>query len=661
MSILIKNGQVIDPATQKDEISDVLIENGVITRVEKGIRVKDAQVIDAKGCYVMPGIIDMHVHLRDPGQTYKEDIESGSKAAAKGGVTTLVAMPNTKPVIDSPDRVNYVTIKADRFSPINVLQAGAITVGQKGEELADIEGMVKAGIPAISEDGKSVMNALLYKEAMEIAAEKNIPVLAHCEDKNLVNGGCMNEDANSREWHLPGITNSVENTIVARDIVLAAETGAHLHLCHCSTKESVDMVREARKAGVSISAEVCPHHFTLCSDDIVKGDTNYKMNPPLRTKEDLEALRQGLKDDVFDVISTDHAPHALAEKQESFKKAPFGIVGLETSVALTITELVDTEIITPMQMATAVAAIANGGYLVTPYVVDSISDKDGNIISQTETNIRRQVISEEVSRQLLAMMENNVHGAGNYHSCANAYVAGYRIGGKSGTAERTDRHLRGDGDYYKMMSFAAVLPIDDPEIEVFVLLDDPRWVKDYASQVVAPVVGNIISEIAPYLGIEQDADYNPTGTVTVQTCLDYTWTNAQVTLNRLGLKHKLIGPSSGNIVYQYPVGVSAVQRCKSVFSSAESSASSAAWVVVLAISASSARLHSASICASSGSNCCKTSLIICVSSPACGAARSALRPLSTRCAVRPDPQNRVPAGTRCAGTRRAVFHRWSVQ
>lgn len=223
------------------------------------------------------------------------------------------------------------------------------------------------------------------------------------------------------------------------------------------------------------------------------------------------------------------------------------------------------ESITPMQMATAVAAIANGGYLVTPYVVDSISDKDGNIISQTETNIRRQVISEDVSRQLLAMMENNVHGAGDYHSCANAYVAGYRIGGKSGTAERTDRHLRGDGDYYKMMSLAAVLPIDDPEIEVFVLLDDPRWVKDYASQVVAPVVGNIISEIAPYLGIEQDADYNPTGTVTVQTCLDYTWTNAQVTLNRLGLKHKLIGPSSGNIVYQYPVGGSVVPAGSTIY------------------------------------------------------------------------------------------------
>ena len=223
------------------------------------------------------------------------------------------------------------------------------------------------------------------------------------------------------------------------------------------------------------------------------------------------------------------------------------------------------ESITPMQMATAVAAIANGGYLVTPYVVDSVTDKDGNIVTQTETSIRRQVISEEVSRQLLSMMENNVHGEGNYHSCANAYVAGYRIGGKSGTAERSDRHLRGDGDYYKMMSFAAVLPIDDPEIEVFVLLDDPRWFKDYASQVVAPVVGNIISEIAPYLGVEQDAAYNPTGTVKVQTCLEYTWTNAQVTLNRLGLKHKLIGPSSGTIVYQYPVGGSVVPAGSTVY------------------------------------------------------------------------------------------------
>ena len=225
------------------------------------------------------------------------------------------------------------------------------------------------------------------------------------------------------------------------------------------------------------------------------------------------------------------------------------------------------EAITPMQMATAIAAIANGGYLVTPYIVDSVTDNAGNIVSQTETNIRRQVISEEVSKELLAMMENNVDPNGTEstrHFCSNAYVAGYRIGGKSGTAERTDRHLRGDGDYYKAMSFAAVLPIDDPEIEVFVLLDDPRWLHDYASQVVAPVVGNIISEVAPYLGIEQDANYNPTGNVTVQTCLDYTWTNAQVTLNKLGLKHKLIG-QNGNIVYQYPVGGSQVPAGSTIY------------------------------------------------------------------------------------------------
>lgn len=225
------------------------------------------------------------------------------------------------------------------------------------------------------------------------------------------------------------------------------------------------------------------------------------------------------------------------------------------------------EAITPMQMATAVAAVANGGYLVTPYVVDSITDNDGNVVQKTETNIRRQVISEEVSNQLLAMMENNVdpNGEGEYHSCKNAYVAGYRIGGKSGTAERTDRELRGDGDYYKTMSFAAVLPVDDPEIEVFVVLDDPRVSRDYASEVVAPVVGNIISEVAPYLGIEQDPNYNPSGTVTVQTCLNYTWTNAQVTLNQLGLKHKLIGESSGTIVYQYPYGGSKVPAGSTVY------------------------------------------------------------------------------------------------
>ena len=226
------------------------------------------------------------------------------------------------------------------------------------------------------------------------------------------------------------------------------------------------------------------------------------------------------------------------------------------------------ESITPMQMATAVAAIANGGYLVTPYVVDSVTDSSGNVVQKTETAIRRQVISEEVSQQLLAMMETsvdpNIPTENDYHSNKNAYVAGYRIGGKSGTTERTDRDWRFDGDYYKAMSFAAVLPVDDPEIEIFVVLDDPRVSRDFASEVVAPVMGNIISEVAPYLGIEQDPNYNPTGTVTVQTCLNYTWTNAQVTLNQLGLKHKLIG-DSGTIVYQYPYGGSKVPAGSTIY------------------------------------------------------------------------------------------------
>lgn len=351
MKILIKNGHVIDPDTKLDQVADVLLEDDKIQEVKENIKDKADRVIDARGCYVMPGLIDMHVHLRDPGLTHKEDVFTGSKAAARGGVTTLVAMPNTKPVIDNPERLSYVKNKAMQCNLVNVLQAGAITQGMKGEELSDIEGMVQAGAPAISEDGKSVMNAQIYKEAMQIAARMNIPVLAHCEDIHMVNGGCMNEDTNSEKFGLPGIGNAVEDTIVARDILIAKDTGCHLHLCHCSTKDSEVMLRLAKEEGISVSGEVCPHHFTLTSDDIVEGDTNYKMNPPLRTKEDRKALLEGLKNDVFDVISTDHAPHTMVEKGVSMKSAPFGIVGLETSVSLTITELVDKGWITPMQMA----------------------------------------------------------------------------------------------------------------------------------------------------------------------------------------------------------------------------------------------------------------------------------------------------------------------
>ena len=287
--ILIQNGRILDPATGTDMVGDLLIEDGKISKVGKEIEEQSARVVDAKGCYVMPGLIDLHVHLRDPGQEYKEDIRSGSSAAARGGFTTIVAMPNTKPVIDRADRVDYVRNKSEQIAPIHVLQAGAITKGQEGEELADIEGMIAAGAPALSEDGKSVMNAQLYKQAMLIAAKHDIPVLAHCEDKSLTNGGCMNEDERSEELGLPGICNASEDVIAARDIILANDTGVKLHLCHCSTKATVVMMKKAKEEGFRVTAEVCPHHFTLSSEDIPGDDPNYKMAPPLRRREDVEA------------------------------------------------------------------------------------------------------------------------------------------------------------------------------------------------------------------------------------------------------------------------------------------------------------------------------------------------------------------------------------
>lgn len=351
MSILIKNGRVVDPDTKRDGKFDIFIREGVIEKVGSKIDEKADQVLDAKGCYVMPGLIDLHVHLRDPGLTYKEDVETGARAAARGGITTIVAMPNTKPVTDDGDRVGYVMRKAEMVAPVHVLQTGSVTKGMEGKEVADIEGMVKAGAPAITEDGKSVMDSGVYREAMKEAKRLGIPVLAHCEDINLVQGGVVNADAKMEALGLRGISNAVEDVIIARDILLAKETGVHLHLCHCSTKGSVEMVRQAKAAGVSISAEVCPHHFTLSTDDVKTADPNYKMNPPLRTREDVEALKEGLKEGIMDVISTDHAPHSAQEKGLPIEKAPFGIVGLETSVALTITELVDTGILTPMQMA----------------------------------------------------------------------------------------------------------------------------------------------------------------------------------------------------------------------------------------------------------------------------------------------------------------------
>lgn len=353
MKLLIKNGRVIDPGCKQDEILDLLIEDGRIIQKAAQIQenIAEAEVIDALGCFVMPGFIDLHVHLREPGFEHKETIATGANAAARGGYTTICAMPNTKPVIDNASRVKFVLNKASEVAMVHVCQIGAITVGQIGDKLADIEGMAKAGAIAISEDGKSVMNVKLYEEAMKLAQRHNIPVFAHCEDKNLVGAGVINKGAKSEELQVEGISNLVEDIIVARDIMLAKETGAKLHLCHCSTKDSVTLVEEAKQKCIDVTAEVCPHHFALTEDDIVAGDTNYKMNPPLRTKEDVEALKLGLKNDIMDVIATDHAPHHFNEKSTSLKEAPFGIVGLETAASLTITELVDKGYLTPMQMA----------------------------------------------------------------------------------------------------------------------------------------------------------------------------------------------------------------------------------------------------------------------------------------------------------------------
>lgn len=351
MTILIKNGRLINPSENLDKVMDIFVEDGIIKEKAESIEKQADTVIDAAGCYVMPGLIDLHVHFRDPGLTYKEDIETGSKAAAKGGFTTVCCMPNTKPVVDNVETVKYIIEKGEKTGLTNVLPVGAVTKNMAGVEITDVEEIKKAGICAISEDGKSVMNSGVYRKAMKNAAKANVPVLAHCEDINLVEGGVINLGDKSSELGVKGISNAVEDVIAMRDIMLAKETGATLHLCHCSTKDSVEMVKRAKEEGIKVTAEVCPHHFSMCSDDITSNDGNFKMNPPLRAREDMEALIKGLQDDIMDVISTDHAPHSAEEKAKDLEHAPFGIVGLETSVALTVTNLVKKGYLTPMQMA----------------------------------------------------------------------------------------------------------------------------------------------------------------------------------------------------------------------------------------------------------------------------------------------------------------------
>ena len=351
MKLLIKNGRVIDPATNLDEITDILVENEKIISLEKNIEVVADRVINANGFWVVPGLIDVHVHLRDPGFEYKETIATGGRSAAKGGFTTICCMPNTKPVIDNKEIIEYVNMKSKAESLVHVLPIGAITKGQAGVELADIEAMVKAGVCAISEDGKTVVNSGLMEEALEIAAKLNIPVLSHCEDHSLIKkGGSMNEGEVSRKLGITGISAESEEVIVARDMILAKGAGARLNICHISTRGSVELVRDAKRRGQKVWAEVSPHHFTLTDKDVDPNNTNTKMNPPLRTEKDVQCIIDGLRDGTIDIIATDHAPHHQMDKYVSYEQAAFGIVGLETSVALGITELVNKGVLSPIQL-----------------------------------------------------------------------------------------------------------------------------------------------------------------------------------------------------------------------------------------------------------------------------------------------------------------------
>lgn len=350
MNIVIKGGLVIDPANGIEDIMDVLVSDGKIAKAEKDIADRADKVINARGKWVMPGLIDLHVHFREPGFEYKETIRTGSRAAAMGGFTTVCCMPNTKPVVDNDILVEFIKLKAERAGIVNVLPIGAISKGMQGEELSDIGKMKSAGICALSEDGKSVLNAALMKNAMKYANMFDLPIFDHCEDPVLTGSGQMNAGPQAALMGLGGISNDSEEIIAARDMILAQSTNTALHLCHISTAGSVELIKQAKERGVNVTAEATPHHFTLCDEDITEYDANFKMAPPLRSRADREAIRQALKDGTIEVISTDHAPHHIDEKNCEFQRALNGIIGLETSFALAKTELVDKGYLTPVQL-----------------------------------------------------------------------------------------------------------------------------------------------------------------------------------------------------------------------------------------------------------------------------------------------------------------------
>ena len=340
MTLLIRGGQILDPGRYQGP-GDLLIENGLIQSVGPKLHpamknTDSLTILDAKGLLVVPGFVDLHVHLREPGFEYKETIATGTAAAVAGGFTSVCCMPNTNPVNDNQSVTKFILSKAALAKKANVFPVGAITKGSEGQELAEIGELAEAGCVAISDDGRPVMNSLVMRRAMEYARAFDMPVVDHCEDLHLAAGGSMNEGIVSTELGVPGIPAASEEVMVARNLTLAALTGARLHLAHLSTAGSVHLTREAKARGIAVTAEVCPHHFSLTEEATRTFDSNAKMNPPLRTAEDMEALKKGLADGTIDAIATDHAPHAAQEKQLEFDTAPFGIVGFETALPLTL-------------------------------------------------------------------------------------------------------------------------------------------------------------------------------------------------------------------------------------------------------------------------------------------------------------------------------------
>lgn len=341
-SLLITGGRVVDPSQEFDARVDLRIRDGRVAEIGERLEPGDERRIDASGLVVAPGLVDVHVHFREPGQEHKETIETGSRSAAAGGFTSVCCMPNTSPVNDSAATTKSILQRSREVGLVNVFPIGAITKGSAGAELAPIGGLARAGVVAISDDGQPVMNAQLMRRAMEYAAEIGIPVVDHCEDRDLAAGGVMNEGCCSARLGLRGINRVAEEVHVARDCLLAEITGAHVHIAHISTARSLDFVRDAKARGLRVTCEVTPHHFTLTEEAVGEFDTNAKMNPPLRTATDRDALLAGLADGTIDCIATDHAPHHADEKALEFDRAPFGIVGLETSLALGLTYLVET-------------------------------------------------------------------------------------------------------------------------------------------------------------------------------------------------------------------------------------------------------------------------------------------------------------------------------